>query len=288
MQMKQYFTILILAIFLSGCSLTQSSNGGDAVATEVAKQLTTLPTSTLGQQQPTAPVLPVATQTPVPSTATVKPSPTPSITPSITLTPTANLSDPATYLGKPAWETTFSDGKSFGLGSSGYKDEHSYIRVDNGSMVMTSYGKIAWRTWRLTSPTVANMYLEAEFKTQTCSGVDQYGIVFRAPDYDSGFGYYLGLSCEGKVSLSVWDSAGTSFPLEWTNSDLILAGANQSNRLGILAKGSSLKIYINGKLFQEVTDSALSDAGHFGAFIAGKNTEGFTVEMGKIGYWNLQ
>ncbi len=131
------------------------------------------------------------------------------------------------------------------------------------------------------------MYLEATFKTQTCSAGDNYGLVFRAKDYTSGEGYYLGFTCDGQYGLIRWNASGTATVLSFTQSNSINAGANQTNRMGVIANGSSFRIYANGKFLQEISDTSIAGEGHVGAYIAGSSSPGFTVEMSEIAYWNL-
>ena len=57
-----------------------------------------------------------------------------------------------------------------------------------------------WMGWSLTfSQKPQNFYLDAVFTPQTCSGADVYGLVFRAPDTESG--YFFGVTCDGRYNL---------------------------------------------------------------------------------------
>ena len=70
-------------------------------------------------------------------------------------------------------------------------------------------------------------------------------------------GYLFGISCDGKFALRKW-SIDTMTVLEnWKTNDAILIGSNQTNRLGIMAKGNELKLYINGVLVDTVKDFEL-------------------------------
>jgi hypothetical protein len=128
--------------------------------------------------------------------------------------------------------------------------------------------------------------MEARFEAVQCSGEDTFGMVFRAPDYDSGRGYYYGLTCSGKFMLSKWDANGTEDLITSFN-DMINAGPAQINRLGVWAEGEHLRLYINGKMVTELDDPSFTGAGHYGAYIAGQSAGAFTVRMESIGYWNL-
>ncbi|MCE1255667.1 MAG: DUF1080 domain-containing protein, partial [Anaerolineae bacterium] len=155
----------------------------------------------------------------------------------------------------------------------------------NGAMSLSSTSTIGFRTWRLTSPTPQNFYLEAVFKTVACGGSDQYGLVYRAPDYSSGLGYYFGLTCTGAYSLYKWGNSGASVVLQGV-SPLVNPGVNQTNRVGVMAKGNSFTFYFNDKKVQDYTDNELSDPGHIGVFIGGYSGN-FNVQMDEISYWDI-
>ena len=140
--------------------------------------------------------------------------------------------------------------------------------------------------WRLAPRSPKNFYLEATFTTGSCGGADLYGLVFRAKDYSSGFGYYFEITCDGRYSLSRWDDSGKATILGKSTNAAILPGANKTNHFGVMANNDSLKLYANGKLLQEVKDKTFLSSGYIGPFIAGQ-TGGFTVEMDEIAYWQL-
>jgi hypothetical protein len=118
--------------------------------------------------------------------------------------------------------------------------------------------------------------------------LDQYGLVFRAPDNSSGMGYYFTVSCDGRFGLMRWNTDNTQpFILNWGIDSNINPGSNQTNRLGVYVKGSSIRLYMNGKQIAETTDSNYLTATNVGAFIAAVSTPGFTVEMNQIQMWNV-
>jgi hypothetical protein len=66
-----------------------------------------------------------------------------------------------------------------------------------------------------------------------------------------------------------------------------LSGANQTNRLGVWANGSILKLYANNSLLAEVRDSTYLK-GRFGLFIAAAESDPFKVFVEEIAYWLLE
>jgi hypothetical protein len=285
---------LILLIFLlSACNLpTQKTADPDVVAqmvestlTAQASQIVIQEVTNTSESQPEASPSETFTAT-VQNTETLTPTPEQTATPTETFTPTISPDDPKQTLGQPAWRNTLDSGGSFGLDAAGYEDDYSRIKVANGVMELTSFSTYGYRNWRLTSQNPDDFYIEAIFKTQVCSGNDLYGLVMRAPDYSSGGGYYAGLTCNGQYNLSKITDSGTSYIISNTTVGSILSGAGQTNRLGILANGESLKIYINEKLITEISDSSYTDGGYIGAFVAGSSGS-LTVYMDEISYWNL-
>jgi len=135
--MKNRFVVLvsiILVILLTGCNLpagkTQTGTP-DYIGTQVATMLTAQPT------------LQPVVDTPVQSSAqptNESPTAQPSETSTPTATPTATTSpeDPRVLLGNPTYTDTLDNGKSFGLESKAYDDDYTYIRVENGALVLTS------------------------------------------------------------------------------------------------------------------------------------------------------
>jgi hypothetical protein len=289
---------LFLILILSSCNLPTvatappptQANPKDLIATMVAATVIAQPSAIV-----------VATQA-VPATLTqpntTEQAPAPTGTPALTATaaapsetsapvasPTSN--DFASSLGQPTWKDTFSDsGGFFVKGTNSYEDDHTRIAIENGMMTLTSFGTPPnWLGWRLANPTIKNFYLETSFVTHNCSGADRYGMIFRAPDFDSGFGFYLAFSCDGRYRLERMDDAGLAFVTPWSTSSAISAGSEQNNRMGVLATDSTYSIYINGVKQIEVNDAHFQEAGHFGPFIAYAQNPNFSIDLKSITYW---
>ena len=278
--MKKSIFLLLLVIFLiTGCNfpLTKPTVDQSTVATQVAQMLTqtTIPQSTE----------PVIAATTVVGT-TLAFTGTPTITTTSTPTLTATPSDPSKMYGDPFWHNSLDSGSSFGL-TNVYNDGYTEFSISSGKMVLKSLALSGWPGWRLTDRKIPNYYMEGIFNTQTCSGTDNYGIVFRAPDYDSGFGYYFGITCDGQYSLTRWSAGGEVFLQSWKNSPEINAGSNKTNKIGVSAKGTKFQLFINGKQIQEISDPTFPAETVIGVFIAGVNTPDFTVELDQIDLWQI-
>ncbi len=119
-----------------------------------------------------------------------------------------------------------------------------------------------------------------------CSGMDTYGLVYRSPDYSKG--YWFQVTCGGNWAFGYWDGEKyVNLTDGRDTANAILTGSNQTNRLGVMAAGSTHKLYVNGKLIAEVQDETFLDAGSFGAVVAAFSTPNFTVSISEFAYWKL-
>jgi hypothetical protein len=281
---KNISLIFLMVFFLSSCNLPSSQNtpASNQVDTQVALLLTTMPTNTivpLPTQITTSTMTPGAPLQTETQTATA--TATNTATNSTTFTPVAG--DPSQNLGTPTWVNS-SDWSGFYFNN---QDPEIQITQSNGNLVLTAVHANEWHGWSLTYIKGTNFYLEGTFKTGGCSGLDQYGLVFRAPDTTQG--YFFSVSCDGEYSLRKWISSGFSDNdiISWTKSADISAGADQTNRLGVKAIGNQYSLYVNGKLLGEATDDSFLQKGIFGAHIASVNTPGFTVTVQSMRFWVL-
>lgn len=276
------FCLILILGTLTSCNLPQgqpTTVTPDYVATQMANVITqqalTQSSVVTPVQTPTQSEISTETQT-----ATNNPTPT------STSTATQSPEDPRSQLGSPTYTDTLENGKSFGLESQAYDDDYTFIRVENGQLVLTSRYAVGFRGWRTGGTKLKDAYLEAKVNVGECSGSDTYGLVFRSPDFLKG--YWFQVTCEGAWELGYYDgseytrlSDGTS-----TNNSL-LTGSNQTNRLGIWTEGNTIKLYINGKFISQSESSALSEPGSFGALIASANTPNLTVSIDEFTYWKF-
>lgn len=280
----QSITLFLILLALSACNLPSNNTPTpDLVATEVSKILT----STLNIPILTPPIL-INTAT-LPSeentvTPQVEQTTTPTLTNTPEITPLPTLAGLPT--GAPNWSDSLDNGTRFGLNNA-YDDGHTRFTMDSGALLITSVNAEGWRGWRLTSQKPQNYYMKAIYKTQSCSGSDQYGILVQAPNYETGSGYYFGLTCDGRFAIQRWKDDGLTNLNGWNNSTEIHSGNDQENTIGILKSGNKYKYYLNGVVVAEVEDNAFSNPGYFGPFIVGLETKNFTVGLEEISYWNL-
>ena len=203
-----------------------------------------------------------------------------------TPSPTTSVEDPKKELGQPDWRDALNNGDSFGIKAERI-EYFTTMKIENGKLVFTrdklNYGKLYW----LAYPTPKDFYLEAIFETGICNGDDQYGLVFRAPEYINSPAYFFLVTCDGNFNFMKWLGESGVLMQEWERTDSINAGPNQNNTLGVWAKGSTIRLYVNGIFLKEITDDFLTGAGHIGLVYDARKTSGFTIRLDEIAYWIL-
>lgn len=243
-----------------------TSQGATVTPGDLATETTTETAPNTDTPTPTETELPAATETPID-----------------TPTPTSLPSDPRAALGEPDFQDTFQSGDNWSL----YEDDHVRFRVNDGSLRMVAFNPELWDGFMLSWPEISDFYLEMTGTTKSCSGLDRYGLVSRAVEMDAGYVAYLfGVSCDGRYSLRIWDGEGFTRLVDWTESEHLNKGSNQTNRIGIMMDGDNISLYANGNLMKEFKDDTY-DQGKFGMFIGSASTENFTVQIDEIAYWEL-
>ncbi len=160
------------------------------------------------------------------------------------------------------------------------------FEVQNGRLVMHGLTPGMTDSWGLSSyPPVGDGFLEATFITgDTCSDLDRYGLIVRAPDPSQGV--VVEFSCDGRYRVYQWDGEHYTALHYWARGNAILSGPNQTNRMGVWMEGDTLKIYANRILLAEVKDADYLQ-GYFGLVIASEKTPDFTVAVDEVNYWTL-
>ncbi len=305
-------SFIALIFVLSSCNLpgfdgkTQEPDD-DSMATEISKILTGTPIEI--KDTPTSTAVPEITETeaeqpsvtpqeeteapedtdeptaaPTDTSEPEEPTPTPTATNTPQPTPTATLADtdPAANLGSPDWVDPMDDGDNWPTGL----NEYTSIEFEDGFLKLTEKTE-TYDGWRLTWPYLEDFYLEIILRTEECNVNDHFGLIFRVPESaNANKGYLYGINCVGQYSLRLWDGEVMTSLVSWRESDAINTGANEVNRLGVMAKGENLTLYINGEKINEVSNSAYLEGG-FGVFVgSGGVTEDLTVWVDEIKYWD--
>ncbi|MDO8969135.1 MAG: hypothetical protein Q7U74_00510 [Saprospiraceae bacterium] len=188
-------------------------------------------------------------------------------------------------LGAPTWTDKMDNGNNWPTGT----DPTGYSEVDlsNGFMELTALKPIDG--WRLTFDKLDNAYIEMTVNTGSCLPKDRYGLIVRVPSTaEANRGYMLGFTCDGKFSIRKWDGPANSMStfINFKTNAAITAGANKTNRLGIMMQGNKLSLYANGTLIGEVQDNTWLQ-GHFGVYAGAHESTNFTLKIDEINYWTL-
>ena len=268
-------SIILLALFVvSACQISFSDPSfDDQAATKVSLALTQ-----------TVQALEIDQQVKETTSAADNPSDDEEKTP--TETPLPDF-DPAKDLGAPTWSDNLDSGEYWSVESGPVKIDTTTISHENGKLVIEASAVGKGNNWWLTYLKFKDAYLEGEFSAENCSGDDQYGLVFRAPDYNSGFSYYFHVTCDGRYDLRRWNGSGSSMLLGMPSSNMINEGPGEINKLGVWIKGNVIRLYVNGIKVDELTDDGLTGEGHFGVFINAKQTSGLKIYLDEISYWLL-
>jgi hypothetical protein len=246
------------------------------------KDITITPTVLPPTAEPTLAPTEVPTAEP---TFTPIPTQTPLPLPTLTPVPTVASTDPAVYLGKAVWKDTFDENKGWAVDT----DEYASVSIYNGAMTLTA--KSSMDAWRL-APTdsLGNNYVEAMFTPGQCDPNDHFGLIFRmVSKVPADQGYQFGITCDGrflirKVDLKSGPNGTVVSLLPWTPSAEIRAGANQTNRIGIMTINDRLVMFINGVAVGEVKDTTYPQ-GFIGVFLGSRVTKNFTVRVDDLAYW---
>jgi hypothetical protein len=185
-------------------------------------------------------------------------------------------------LGAPTWSDPMDNATSWYL----LDTANTKFTMNDGKLVMKSIQPGGGEEWGISNrPAMQDYYLQATFITgDTCSGLDRYGLLGRAPDPNKGYVYEF--SCDGHYRLYNWDGTTYTSMQEWYSAASIKVGANQTNVMGLWMKGTTIKLYANGHMIGEFTDSTY-DEGQFGLVIGSVNTENLTVSVDLVEYWKL-
>lgn len=183
-------------------------------------------------------------------------------------------------LGQPTWIDYFWNDSNWYM----VNDDKTYWQVRDGGMYMTAREKVDIDRWGLSrQPAMQDFYLEMEARTgPICAGFDSYGLVFRAPDNDSG--YVFGVTCNGSYRLYQWDHGYFKSIQPYTATKHLKVGPYRTNRIGVMVIGEKIRLYVNGYFIGEY-ESDWFRYGQFGLMIGPNETENLTVIVREIAYW---
>jgi len=272
-----YASIATIAAQLTGIAGASDpvQNGVSAIPPTEAPTETLPNTSTPRPTETRAP-----SETPLPSPTLLLTAPT--LTPADTPLPGRH---PLEGLDQPSFIDTFAEGPG---NWAVYSDEHVTMLAGEDSLIMIALDasrRDPYDAWMVSPVNLTNLYLEVSATPGECTGLDRYGLLIRAAA-DASAAYVYGFSCDGKYSLRLWDGGKYYMLKEWTTSQYIHKGPNQTNRLGIRTEDSVFKLYANDILLTEIKDDRYS-SGAVGLFVGAVQTDEFQVAFNRVAWWLL-
>lgn len=223
------------------------------------------------------------TRTPIPTntpTATVEwfpPTSTPAILPTVEASATP---DSRAGLGPLILEDDFSEPNQWSLTAS----ETRSAAIANGHLTLALSGdKDTLYSLRFT-PILGNFYAEVLVQPNLCSGMDEYGIIFRAtPDFDH---FRYGISCNGQAHIDrIYKLAARAFA-PWERFGALPGVAPSSVRLAVRADGSSVSVYANDQQLFTITDSQFYQ-GSFGLYVRTEGNSPISVNFSDLTVYSL-
>lgn len=116
---------------------------------------------------------------------------------------------------------------------------------------------------------LANFYLTVDVENKNGLATTAYGLIFRI---SSGNLYFFAFSAESQVyNFTVLNNAKWRTIIDWQLSLQINQAG--SNRIGVLAKGTSFYFFINGEMIDKAEDNTLK-TGKVGVGLSFANTDG--------------
>ena len=275
--------LLLASVLLAACNRAAQEPPPNVLATQVASTLTAAPALPASVTPPPSPtLLPSATQA-IPPTETPTETPTPGGSPSPT-PPPLEPDDPRLGLNLAAPDYT--DDFSTAYKWVGPDDPGSATnQVESERLTATDHKADGYIWWSTTDQQAGDSYAEVNAAVGTCSGKDAAGFSVRVNGDGFDQAYALEFSCEGSFRLRrfVSDTAPEAL-IEWTASAEITKGPNVTNRMGLLARGSKLYIFANGKLVGQAEDASYA-SGTFGVYASAVDSATLTVTFDDFAAW---
>lgn len=173
----------------------------------------------------------------------------------------------------------------------GMLPDTQYLKMEFADGNMYATGKLnLWDTWWISGFTLTDFYIEMEVNSGDCSGSDTYGMILRASQHgEPTRGYFIGFTCDGKVLAKRLESTDPYVAisiLNPTESELVNAGPNQTNIIGVAFDGNTITIYPNRYFFTTIVDSTFS-YGRFGIYVQAGEDGNYTFIVNEIRIWGI-
>jgi hypothetical protein len=227
---------------------------------------------------PTETPILVATSTPTPTVVWFPPTPTK--TPVVKEEPTATL-ELRPGVGDIIFEENFSNGSSaWSLG----QNANGTTAIGLNELTIAIIQPRAYLSSIRSEPTFSDFYAELTASPNLCVGLDEYGLLFRVRS--TGDFYRYSLSCNGQVRLDRVVGGTGGSPQPWLISASVPRGAPSTSRLGVWARGSDLRFFINDEYQFSVIDSYHSN-GNIGVFARSAGENAVTASFSELKVYQI-
>ncbi len=211
----------------------------------------------------------VATPTPT-STPTATRTLTPTLTPTVTITPTRTVTPTVSYLDWPVVFSDSFDDKSgrwyIGTESNAFGSFDCSITGGEYSIRVTAKQSFFWR-WPADLGKVKDFFVTVEMQKVSGAVTTDFGLIFRSgTDF-----YYFAINPDTQNYFILAFQDDEWYPLTSMKKSSRI-DPEGVNRLAVLAQGSTLTEFINGKEVEMFEDD-----------ISGKGEVGIALELGKAG-----
>ena len=189
-------------------------------------------------------------------------------------------------LGEPTFTDTFEKSPSYLFMG---QDTFTKTETKDGNVIVSSLnqGSDRWRIVELYP--LGDVYVQMVIRTgDVCTGKDAYGWMIRAIPSGSNYnsGYVFAVACDGTYRIYRLDSDRYIEIRDWKTNPYILAGPNRTNKIGVMATGNVLALYVNSALIDQFEDD-LFPRGSFGPLISSPENADFKYFIDEISFWNL-
>lgn len=201
-------------------------------------------------QSPANVQFPTPSATPVPSaTPTIQWFPPTATLPPVSPPTAAPTEDMRPGLGGILFQDDFTKPQSW---SSLGKSSVGSAAVENGSLTIALFKPKVRMISVFSNPAPQQAYIELTTQTNLCTGLDEYGMLFRYASNANLYRYTL--SCDGQVQLVRIADGVTSFPQPWMPSGAVPLGAPGTTRLAVWSDGKDMRFFINDQYQFSVRD----------------------------------
>jgi hypothetical protein len=189
-------------------------------------------------------------------------------------------------LGEATFSDTFEKAPSYLFMG---QDAFTKTETKDGSVIMSSMSQSSDR-WRIIELyPLGDVYVQMIVRTgDTCTGKDGYGWILRAIPEGSNYnsGYVFSVACDGSYRIYRLHG-GEYFEIRnWKTNPYILAGPNRTNKVGVMAQGNKMALYVNSTLIDQFEDNMFQQ-GSFGPIISSPENANFMYSIDEISFWNL-